>query len=373
MIGGWWTNGTDCGCEGVVIDLDIDLARYLAAVECGDRREAINVALALVQRGVSAERVLTDLLSRAQTEIGLGWQEGRWSVSMEHLASDITESALQVVVHHALSAPGAVREGSRGRVVVACTESEGHVLPGRMAADVLRLRGVDVTFIGPSVPAYDLAEYLGDDQPGAVALACSMPMSLVGAWRSIGALRAIGTTIVCGGRGFGPDGRWGLALGADYWAPDFAAGADLLLSMLDTPAPAPREPAGAPDRIAEVLILSREHVPLVEEATRNAFVTWPQVRDSDAAMCATRNHLDTTLQVIAAATLVGDLTLVTDHVRWFEAVLTGHGLPPALVTSAFELLLRVLPAELVHASETAMCGLVSRITDRAEPQSPLLR
>ena len=90
-------------------------------------------------------------------------------------------------------------------------------------------------------------------------------------------------------------------------------------------------------------------------------------------MRATREGLDATLQVIAAATLVGDLILVTDHVRWFEAVLTGHGLPPALVTSAFELLLAILPAELVHASETAMCGLVSRITERAEPQSPLLR
>jgi methanogenic corrinoid protein MtbC1 len=362
LIGGWLTNGTDFGCEGPVIDLDVDLARYLAAVERGDRREAINVALAVVQRGVSAERVVTDLLARAQCEIGLGWQEGRWSVSMEHLASDITESALQVVVHHALSGPGAVREGSRGRVVVACGESEGHVLPGRMAADVLRLRGVDVTFIGPSVPAYDLAEFLGDDLPGAVALECSMPMSLVGAWRSISALRAIGMTIVCGGRGFGPDGRWGLALGADRWAPDFAAGADLVLSVLDDPAPAPREPAGAPERIAEVLILSREQQPLVEKAVRMALATWPQIRDSDAAIRATREELDATLQVIAAATLVGDLSLVTDYVRWFEAVLTGHGLPPALVTSAFELLLGVLPAELVHASDAAVCGLAARST-----------
>jgi len=343
-------------------DLDLDLAQYLAAVECGDRRGAINISLDLVKRGVSAERVVTDLLARAMHEIGLGWQEGRWSVSMEHLASDITESALQVVVHHALTAPGAVSEGSRGHVVVACSESEGHVLPGRMAADVLRLRGVDVTFIGPSVPAYDLAEFLGEDLPGAVALVCSMPMSLVGAWRSISALRAIGMTIVCGGRGFGPDGRWGLALGADHWAPDFAAGADLLLSVVDDPAPVPREPAGTQERIAEVLILSREHEPLVDAATRIALATWPQIRDSDAAMRATREDLDATLHVIAAATLVGDLSLVTDYVSWFEAALTGHGLPPALVTSAFELLLGVLPAELVHASDTALCGLISRST-----------
>jgi len=361
---------TNRGRQGLATDLDDGLVRYLAAVECGDRREAINVALALVQRGVSAERVVTDLLSRAQSEIGLCWQEGRWSVSMEHLASDITESALQVVVHQALNAPGAVRERSRGRVVVACSESEMHVLPGRMAAAVLRLRGLDVTFVGPSVPAYDLAEFLGDDLPGAVALACSTPMSLVGAWRSISALRAIGMTIVCGGRGFGPDGRWGLALGADRWAPDFAAGADLILSVLDDPAPAQREPAGEPERIAEVQILSREHEPLVEEATRIAIKTWPQIHDSEAGTRETRENLAATLDVIAAATLVGDLTLVTDHVRWFEAALHGQGLPPALVSMAFELLLGVLPAELVHASDAAMAGLVSRITKQVEGQSP---
>ena len=133
---------------------------------------------------------------------------------------------------------------------------------------------------------------------------------------------------------------------------------------MDDPARAPREPAGAPERIAEVLILSREHVPLVEEATQIAFATWPQIRDSDAAMRATREDLDATLHVIAAATLVGDLTLVIDYVRWFEAVLTGHGLPPALVSSAFELLLGGLPTELVHAGDAAICGLVSRTDKR---------
>ena len=84
---------------------------------------------------------------------------------------------------------------------------------------VLRLRGTDVSFIGPSVPAAELAAFLGDDPPAAVAITCSMPMSLTGTWRTISALRALGMTIVCGGRGFGPDGRWGLALGA-CWLED---------------------------------------------------------------------------------------------------------------------------------------------------------
>jgi len=340
-----------------LIDVRSSFARYLTAVHDGERGEAINIALALLQQGVSAERVVTDLLVPAQSRIGLGWQEGHWSVGMEHRASSISESALQAVVHHAMSEPGAVREGSLGRVVIACSEGEWHVLPGRMAAGVLRLRGADVSFFEPSVPADELSGLLGDDPPTAVAVTCSMPMSLVGAWRSISALRSVGMTVVCAGRGFGPGGRWGLALGADLWAPDFPVGADVLLAAVTRPAPAPREPAGEPARIDEVCTLGREHETLVEEATQAALSAWPTIGNSEAAMRAAREGLATTLRVIGSATLVGDLGMVTDHVRWFEAVLTGHGpLPPAFGASAFQLLLDVLPARLVGARDSARAG-----------------
>jgi methanogenic corrinoid protein MtbC1 len=340
-------------------DLEAPLGCYLAALEGGRRLEAIDVALGMLQRGVSAEQVITDLLVPAQAEIGRGWQEGRTSVAMEHLASAITSSALQAVANTEMSAPAAVREGSRGRVVIACSEGEWHVLPGQMAAEILRLRGADVSFIGPSVPARELSDFLGDDPPTAVAVTCSMPMSLVGAWRSISALRAIGMTIVYGGRGFGPDGRWGLALGADQWAPDFASGADTLLAAVDQPSPAPREAAGKPERIAEVRVLALDHEALVQEAARTAFDRWPAIRLSDAAVRATREDLAATLRVVAAATLVDDPVLVTDYVDWFEVLLSSRGLPVAFVASAFDLLLGVLPEELVRAREMAGSGMAA--------------
>lgn len=323
----------------------------------GERRQAIDVAIDLLQQGVPAERVLTDLLSRAQAEIGRGWQDGRWSVAMEHRASSITESALQAVVNSAMSAPGAVKEGVRGRVVIACSEGEWHMLPGQMATEVLRLRGADVSFIGPSIPADELAEFLGDDPPAVVAVACSMPLSLVGAWSTISALRAMGMTVVCGGRGFGPHGRWGLAVGADLWAPDLSLGADMLLSAMDKPRPTRRGPLGEPDLLGEVRVLRRDHETLVEEATQTALVRWPSIRAGDAAMRATRDDLSATLRTITAAILVDDQDLVTEYVDWFEAVLTGHGLRPAFVPCAFELLLGVLPAGLTHARGMATSGL----------------
>lgn len=333
------------------------LARYLDAIHEGDRRRAVDIALELLERGASAESVISGLLARAQAEVGLGWQRGQWSVALEHRASAIVESTLQAVVDTAMSAPGAPVEGSRGQAVVSCVEGEWHSLPGRMAAETVRLRGVDVTFIGPSVPAEELGGFLGTERPPAVAIACAMSMSLVGAWRTITQLRALGMTVVCGGRGFGPHGEWALALGADEWAPDFGAGADLLMAAMSRPAPPPRGPMGNADAFDEVRLLALQHRAFVEQATEAAFRRWPDLRDTEAAVRATRSDLDTTLKTVMAATVVGSRTIVTDYVEWFESVLSARQLPLAYVSAAFDLLLEVLPQDLGHSRDMAAVGL----------------
>ncbi len=337
-------------------NVDAHLGLYLDAVHRGDRRGAIDEAMRLLENGVDAERIITDLLARSQREIGRGWAEGRWSVALEHRASAITESALQAVSETVLRAPGALVEGSRGRTVVACSEGEWHVLPGRMASEVLRLRGVDVSFIGPSVPAEELAAMLGENPPPAVAITCSMPRSLTGSWRTISAMRALGMTIVCGGRGFGRKGEWGLALGADLWAPDFSTGADLLLNAPQS-RPSPRDPIGNPALVGEVGLLRRDHGFLVEAATANALTAWPYLRETDAALRATREDLDSTLGILESATLLEDPVIVTDYAQWFESVLAARDLPLSFVPTAFALLLEVIPDELQCARRMANVGL----------------
>jgi methanogenic corrinoid protein MtbC1 len=343
----------------VTNDIGAHLSSYLDCVERGDRRAAIELAVGLVERGADAERVITDLLAAAQREVGQQWLEGRWSIAVEHRASAITESALQAVSETAMRAPGAIEEGSKGRVVIACGEGEWHVLPGRMASEVLRLRGADVSYIGPSVPARDLAEMLGDDPPTAVAITCSMSMSLTGAWATITALRSIGMTIICAGRGFGPAGAWGLAVGADRWAPDFTSGAELILDAVNaTPAP-PRPPAGRPDLMDETRILGRDHESLVEAANTRALASWPSLRDRDPALRATRDDLSATLRTIASANLVGDSTIITDYVDWFETALAARDIPPAFVPTAFASILHAVPDNLANTRSMATLGLAA--------------
>ncbi|MFN8169046.1 MAG: B12-binding domain-containing protein [Candidatus Nanopelagicales bacterium] len=228
---------TDPVTQRRALDISVYRRGYLEAARAGDRRSALDLSLELLDRGVPAETVILQVLVPAQVEIGNLWQGGHVSISAEHRASAITEAVLQTLVTTALLAPTAPREGSAGRAVVVCSEGEWHLLPGLMVTEVLRLRGVDASFVGPSTPADDLAEFLRDDPPRAVAVTCSMPTSLAWTWRSVSVVRALGMAVVCGGRGFGTDGRWASALGADEWAPDVSSGADAIMRTLGSPAP----------------------------------------------------------------------------------------------------------------------------------------
>ncbi|WP_241825390.1 cobalamin B12-binding domain-containing protein [Micromonospora sp. CB01531] len=100
-------------------------------------------------------------------------------------------------------------------------DGEWHALPARLVAEVLRLRGWQVTFLGASVPAAHMVSYLHRYDAYAVALACALPLRLPHAHRMIEAYRRADVPVVVGGRGFGDDGRWARRLGVP-WAPDAA-------------------------------------------------------------------------------------------------------------------------------------------------------
>ncbi|MEZ5117703.1 MAG: B12-binding domain-containing protein [Candidatus Nanopelagicales bacterium] len=347
---------------------DYHLGRYLDAIRGGDRRAAVDVALELLDLGATAEDVVTHLLARAQSQVGRGWEQGRWSIALEHRATAITESALEATVAAARTLPGAVPEGARGRATVLCSEGEWHSLPGRMMADVLRLRGIDVEFVGPSLPAHELTAYLGPDPPPVVAVSCSLSQSLVGAWHAITTLRRIGTTVVVGGRGFGPHGRWATPVGADQWAPTFSHGADLVMRSLREPPAPSRDTPRDEDRTAEVRFLERFGESMVERAVAEAVAAWPQVMARDAALRATREDLRATLRTVTAAVLVDDDTVVLEFTGWCERVLGARGLPLAFVPSAYELLLHQLPTEVGRGRAMAEAGRAA-CSDEPLPRS----
>ena len=340
----------DLGQWGVALD------RYLDALWQGERSTATAIALALFHQGAAPERIINDLLAQAQRVVGDLWHEGRWSTAGEHLATAITESVLHELSLTAAHASGVPVLGSRGQTAVVCGEGEWHTLPALMAATVLRLRGVHVSYVAPSLPSEDLVEYLLHDGPTVVAVTCSTSMNLVGAWRTISALRAGGMTIVSAGRGFGTDGRWGWALGADQWAPDLTRGADRILTAIDSRPHLPRPPLAEAGIGEELLVLRRGHDQLLLDAIRVAAGSAPELTLTDTAHAVAREMIEAMLKVVAAAAIVSDPAVATEHVAWLEAGLRARSLPVEWAAVGFGAVLEVLPRDLVHTRAMTLTG-----------------
>ncbi|MGW5557833.1 cobalamin B12-binding domain-containing protein [Micromonospora sp. NPDC003944] len=301
---------------------------YLDHLADADEYAATDLAIGLLDAGVPAERVLLDLVAPAQAEVGERWARNEWSVAQEHAATHISEQVVAAVSAHARPRP------TGGRVVVACMDGEWHAMPPRLVAEVLRLRGWQVTFLGASVPAAHLVSYLHRYDAHAVALACALPMRLPYAHRMIEACRRSDVPVVVGGRGFGADGRWARRLGV-AWAPDAPSAAELIADERALR----RVPPGQLTHLAddEYAGLVRRRGELIDGALAQLRERVPAVRAYTAAQLdATVSDLGHIVDFLAAAVYVDDASMFTEFVQWLVGILGSRGVPVGAIALPLE-------------------------------------
>ncbi|WP_027341309.1 cobalamin B12-binding domain-containing protein [Hamadaea tsunoensis] len=300
---------------------DEDRAAYLTLLAEADTPAALGFAGGLLDRGVAPEGVLLDLVARSQARVGELWAANEWSVAQEHAATHVSEQVVAAV--GARTAVGA----SRGLVVVACVDGEWHSMPARLLAEVLRLHGWNVRFLGASVPGPHLLSYLHHYGPDAVALSCSLPLRLTTARRVIEAAREAGVPVIAGGAGFGPQARWALRLGADL----AAAGALEAVRALDGRPPGGRPLATVPAAVAaddEHVLIAKRGRELVDVALKKLEEHFPVVRDyTPAQREATEFDLTQIVEFLCAGLFVDDEHLFVSFVEWLAVVLGSRRVP----------------------------------------------
>ncbi len=130
--------------------------------------------------------VFDGLLREAMSLVGRRWQEGRWTVAEEHLASHTLARGLE-----------RIREPDRpaGRVgplaVLASVAGEHHALGLACLDQVLREEGWTVANLGADVPPADLARFLARNRAELVALSASLPERADAMRESVAAARAV--------------------------------------------------------------------------------------------------------------------------------------------------------------------------------------
>ncbi|MBO4210240.1 cobalamin-binding protein [Micromonospora echinofusca] len=301
-----------------------DLRRYVELLGHADADGAVDLVTELLARGVDPVTVLLDLVAPAQESVGERWASGRWSIGQEHAATSISDQVVAAVADRCRRTP------TRGEIVVACVDGEWHALPARLFAEVIRLHGWSVRFLGASVPAAHLVTYLQRHDLRAVALSCSVADRLPRARRVIEAVAMTGVPLLAGGRGFGPEARWALRLGADAAAVGAREAVDILASW-----PAAWRPHGDPPPPVddEHELVARRRSALVEAAGSALDTGFPGLRRSLTGPA--RSTLDESLgqlvDFLVAALLVDDVDLFTDFVAWTARILGTRDVPPASV------------------------------------------
>lgn len=309
--------------------------RLWDAVTDGDEYTASQVVLAALAGGVPAECVLLDVIGAVQRKVGEEWAANRISVAHEHAATAINERAIATLAH---AAPPPAPH--RGRITVACVAGEWHALPARLLAEVLRLRGFRVDYLGAQVPSPHLITHLHRTGPDAVALSGSIPTRLPTAHATITACQAAGVPVIAGGAAFGPDGRYAKLLGAQAWAPDARGAADRLAESLPRPQ-AGHQPIDGLPHLAdqEYTMVSRTAPQLVKAMYTGLEERIPAMKDyTEQQRQYTAEDLAHIVDFLATSLYTGDEELFTGFLVRTAQILGARGVPPRSLRPALELL-----------------------------------
>jgi len=310
-----------------------DSGGYVARLLDGDldgARRHIDSLLA----NYSPRQIILEVIAPGQAEIGRRWEDNRCSVADEHVATAITDAVLA----HLGAATGPATSDTT--FAVSCVEGDWHVVPARMAAELLRTDGYRVRFLGGSLPADHLERYLAELQPAAVCLSCSLPLFLPGALRSVEAAHRAGIPVMAGGRGFGRDDHGALRVGADAWARTMT-GATRQLAAWSRSRPETLATSFADSEAWSSIEVARSD--LVDETMVILLESWPWMAALDERQLArTREDVAYIFQFLAVSLLVDDDRVFVEFLVWLSGVLTSRKLPPSTVSATMPVLSRCL-------------------------------
>lgn len=175
---------------------------YLNALIAGDRIPCMEIVQELINKDIQIPDLYLNLFQRSLYRTGELWEQNLISVSVEHLATAITERLM------ALLEPKIFEGGFRSHsVIVACVADEYHQLGARMVADLFELNGWRGYFLGASTPVQDLLNMIDEKKPDIIALSLSIYFNLPTLLATLDRITTLhpDLPILVGGQAF----RWG--------------------------------------------------------------------------------------------------------------------------------------------------------------------
>jgi methanogenic corrinoid protein MtbC1 len=277
-------------------------------------------------RGWSIGQVIDELVAPAQRLVGLGWQEGSLSVADEHRATASWERVLARALPRPETGQAATRPTGHGpvRLAAACVETDWHAVASRLVALRLAAVGLEVVWLGGSVPGRHLVAWLSTHDVDGVVLTCSRPTALLGAARSVAAVQLTGLPVALGGAAVtAARAEW---LGADGGGSEGAAAYAIVEAVVARrPGRRRRRADGVSNRLADLAAAEAAPGPpgpvaeVVASELAHAGVDASRVGPLAAQVA------DDLVATVGAAIFLGDGTVVAELVAWLAAVVPAAG------------------------------------------------
>lgn len=155
--------------------LDRNLVKKFARAACAaNEAECTQIVDSLLRVQEEPETIYEQLFAESMGMVGEWWMVEAIDEGQEHLASAIVER-LMARVSHFSAVPGPT---SPNTALVGCCAGNWHSIGARMVADVMRMAGWRVMYLGANVPTEAFVKAAQEHSPEMVMVSCATAESL---------------------------------------------------------------------------------------------------------------------------------------------------------------------------------------------------
>ena len=168
------------------VELSKAREKMLTALIEGNQLEATQLVDSAIVDRWEPSSVYVNMIGHCMAEIGARWRSGRLLISTEHRATQI---ALRLISRAQSSYVNSRRVGLRA--IVTSVEGDTHLIGGLTFADLLRLEGWEVDFLGADSPTDSIVEIVQRESPDLVGLSVTIEDYLPNAIETLAAIKEL--------------------------------------------------------------------------------------------------------------------------------------------------------------------------------------
>lgn len=146
---------------------------YLTNLLNGNRKFCVDIVSGLLNKDIELKILYRELFQKSLYEVGTLWENNKISVAVEHLATSITSSLMNMAYPTLFKS-----EKKDYKSLITCVANEFHQIGAQMVSDIFELNGWNSYFLGSNTPDKDLFKMIETEKPDVLGLSLSVYFNL---------------------------------------------------------------------------------------------------------------------------------------------------------------------------------------------------